>query len=79
MVVITDEGQSIFVSDGNSIIRANAQGQVQNRLQTHYLVYQMACATGGKYILTSDMDTGVLRVYDGATLSLCYHVLRLIW
>ncbi len=71
-VVISDGGQSIFVSDGKSIVITNAQGQIRSRLQTHYLIYQMACAPEGKYILTSDMDTGVLRVYDGATLLLCY-------
>jgi hypothetical protein len=70
-VAISQSG-SVFVTDGQQIILVDFDGTVQHRRSVHYVIRLMACSPNGQYLTTYDMETGVIRVYDGLTLTLCY-------
>lgn len=69
MVTVSHGGTSIFVSDGQQIALMDSSGTVKRKLNTYYDIRQMACSPDGKYLVTSDMDSGVIRVYNGEDLT----------
>lgn len=71
-LAISRGGGAIYASDGRVIVLTNSTGQVIRRISTYYLVGEMACSPDGHYLVASDMDTGVLRVYKGGDLSLIH-------
>jgi hypothetical protein len=72
VVAIARGGGAIFVTDGQAVVLTDSGGQVRKRLETHYLIRQMTCSPDGGYLVTGDMDTGVIRVYHGADLALSH-------
>jgi hypothetical protein len=72
VVAIARGGGAIFVTDGQAVVLTDSGGQVRKRLETHYLIRQMTCSPDGGYLVTGDMDTGVVRVYHGADLALSH-------
>lgn len=64
-LVIADNGVAIFASDGHQVILADTGGNVLKRLKVTYSIGKLACTRQGDWIITSDSETGVLRVYDG--------------
>lgn len=71
-VAISRGGGAIYVCDGQAITLTDTSGQVRKRMDAHYFIGDMACSPDGKYLITNDIDTGVLRVYRGSDLSLLY-------
>ncbi len=71
-IAISRGGSAIYVSDGRLLLLTDSSGQVRRRVETHYFVGHMACAPQGRYVIASDGETGVLRVYDGDDLTLLY-------
>lgn len=71
-LAISRGGGAIFATDGSSIVITNTSGQIRKRMETHYFIGEMTCSPDGKYIITSDIDTGVLRVYRGTDLTPLY-------
>lgn len=71
-IAISRGGNAIFVSDGSRLLVADSSGKVRRQIETHYFVGDMACSPDGRYLIASDGDTGVLRVYDGVNLALMY-------
>jgi len=69
-VAISRGGGSIFVCDGQHIILTDSSGKARKKLETPYFVGKMACSPAGRYLVTSDLETGVVRVYHGADLTL---------
>jgi hypothetical protein len=69
VLAIADGGASLFVGAGREIILAETSGRVKKRLSVHYYVGRLACSPDGKYLATCDIDTGVIRVYDGTDLT----------
>lgn len=69
---ISRGGSAIFVSDGRRLLVTDSSGRVRKQVDTHYFVGAMACSPDGRYLIASDGDTGVLRVYDGADLTPLY-------
>jgi hypothetical protein len=67
-VVMADGAQSIFISDGQRIIRTDSSGQVLKKIDTHYYIRQICCSPDGRYVMANDLDNGVIHVYDGETL-----------
>ncbi|MBC7814890.1 MAG: hypothetical protein H7175_27280, partial [Burkholderiales bacterium] len=61
-------GAAIFVSDGRSVVLTDSGGTILKRLNTHYFINMMACSANGAVLATSDIEAGVVRVYDGAEL-----------
>ena len=47
-------------------------GTVLKTLETHYYIGQMASSPTGGMVLTSDMESGVLRAYKGGKLILTH-------
>lgn len=69
-VTISRGGGAIFASDGQRLAVTDTSGKVRQRIETPYTIGKMACSPDGQYVLTSDTDSGVLRVYAGADLAL---------
>ncbi len=67
-LAIASGGTAIFVSDGTELVIVDTAGQVKKRQKVHYYVGRIACSPNGKLLATSDPETGVIRVYDGADL-----------
>jgi hypothetical protein len=64
-LAISHGGAAIFVSDGQQLILTDPAGRVRKQLDVHYFVGRIACSPNGKLLVTSDLETGVLRVYNG--------------
>jgi WD40 repeat protein len=64
-IVISHGGAAIFVSDGHQIVLTNSSGRVRKQLEVHYFVGKIACSPNGKMLATSDLESGVLRLYNG--------------
>lgn len=67
-LAISRGGGAIYVTEGRHIILTDSSGSVRKRIAAHYFVRQMTCSPDGRYLITGDMETGVIRVYDGAEL-----------
>lgn len=68
LLAVADRGEAIFVSNGYRIIRMDTTGAISHSIDVPYMIRQMMCAPNGCYLVTSDMDTGVIRLYDGRNL-----------
>lgn len=62
----------IYVADSGQIVQVNLIGKVTRQLKTAYWIARMTLSPNGHYLITSDLETGVLRIYDGSTLSLTH-------
>lgn len=71
-VAVAQGGGAVFVSDGHQIVLTDSGGQVRKRLETHYTIGRMACSPNGRLLATTDMETNVIRVYNGADLTPMY-------
>lgn len=65
-VVVSHGGSAIFATNGQTVVLLDSGGRVRKRLTAHYPVGRMACSPNGKLFVTSDVDTGVIRAYNGA-------------
>ncbi|MEZ4669102.1 MAG: hypothetical protein R3E39_14440 [Anaerolineae bacterium] len=63
-LAVANGGSAIYVSDGQEIILADNSGKVKKRQPVHYFIGRMVCSPDGKRLVTSDPETGVIRVYD---------------
>jgi hypothetical protein len=61
-------GGAIFASDGQQILKFDAAGVRVGQLDVHYTLGALALSPDGRFLATSDLETGVLRVYSGADL-----------
>ena len=71
-LMVADGGSSIFVTDGEQIILADPSGKVRERLPLHYTVGLLACSPDGRLLVASDLESGVLRIYNGADLKVTH-------
>lgn len=71
-VAVSRGGGSIYASDGQQLVVVDSGGSVRKRLHTHYDIGRMTCSPGGGMVLTSDMQAGVLRAYQGDSLTLTH-------
>lgn len=65
LIAISDGGQAIFISNGEKIVLTNSGGTVVKEMNVHYFMNAMVCSPDGKRLLTSDIESGVVRVYQG--------------
>lgn len=63
-VSVSRGGGSIYASDGRHIVQTDSSGKVARRREMHYYIGRMACSPSGGMIVTSDIESGVLRVYN---------------
>lgn len=66
MIAVSHAGASIYVCDGEQIVVTDSSGVVHKRLNTHYFVGRMGCSPDGHLLVTSDMESGVIRIYDNS-------------
>lgn len=71
-LAITQGGGAIYATDGQQLVLVDADGQVKKRLMTHYTIGRLACSPNGRLVVTCDVETNVLRGYDGNSLSARY-------
>jgi hypothetical protein len=68
-VAISRGGSSVYVTNGREIVLTDTSGEIIKRHETFYDIRQMSCSPGGRYLMTNDLDTGVIRVYEGSDLT----------
>lgn len=68
-LVISHGGAAIFASDGQQVVLTDSSGRVQQRLDVHYAVGKMACSPNGHLLACGDLETGVIRAYNGSDLT----------
>jgi hypothetical protein len=66
VVAVANGGSAIFACDGRQVALLDSGGRVRRRLNAHYAIGRLACSPNGRLIATSDAETGVIRVYNGA-------------
>lgn len=71
-VVISNGGGTIYATDGTKIVMVDAGGAVQRTVPVHYSIRQLACSSGGGMVVTSDNESGLIRVYRGSDLTLTH-------
>ena len=71
-VTISRGGSAIYATDGRRIVYVDSAGVIQKTLETHYYVGQLSASPSGAMVITSDMESGVLRVYKGDKLVLTH-------
>lgn len=64
-VEIADGGSAVYASDGEQVVRTAQDGTVTKTLTVPYQVGQIACSRDGETLITTDSETGILRVYQG--------------
>lgn len=62
----------IYATDGKRIVVVDTGGSVKRRMTAHYFIGQMTCSPGGGLLMTSDMESGVIRAYTGDSLVLTH-------
>lgn len=67
-LVIANNGDRIFLTDRRSLIAMTRDGRVIRLVNNGDTIGRVACSPNGQYVISSDLDSGVLRVFDGATL-----------
>lgn len=67
-LAIARGGGSIFASNGRQIVLTNSSGKIRKEFEAHYFIGRMDCSPNGRLLVTSDMETGVLRLYNGIDL-----------
>ena len=68
-VAVARGGRLIFLTDGEQIVMADANGAVLKRVDVHYKIRQIACSPDGDMVVASDNQAGLIRVYSGADLT----------
>lgn len=71
-VTVSRGGSAIFATDGRRIVYVDTGGTIKKTLETHYYIGRMASSPTGSMVITSDMESGVLRAYKGDKLVLTH-------
>lgn len=71
-LAIARGGSSIFVTNDQRIVVTSSSGKTRRELEVHYFIGKMACSPNGRLFVTSDPETGVIRIYNGTDLSPLY-------
>ncbi len=66
VLIVTADGTALFVSDGHCITALNPDGSIRQHLPLHYTVGAINASPNGRRFVTSDLDTNVIRIYDGS-------------
>jgi hypothetical protein len=68
-LVLADNAAAIYGSDGKRLVRVTSGGRVQKTRPMPYFINRLACTRDGDLCATSDSETGILRVYQGAEMA----------
>ncbi len=64
-LAIVEGGTGVFVSDGEQIALFDGEGILVKTMHTGYTVGALACSPDGTFLLTGDLDSNIIRVYNG--------------
>ena len=67
-LAIIEGGTGVFVSDGDQILLFDGDGELVKRVATGYTLGALACSPDGSFLATGDLDSNMIRVYDGRRL-----------
>jgi hypothetical protein len=71
-LALTDDGTRVFASDGQRLAVIDGAGRVVRRTETPYPLGVLACSGDGKWLVTTDLESNVIRAYAGADLSMSH-------
>jgi hypothetical protein len=79
-IAVAFGGGALFVTDGRRIVLTDSSGKTRKQLPVHYFIRRIACSPNGRYLATSDGETGVVRVYSGTDLTITHqrHAIDLV-
>ena len=64
-VAVMIGGEAIVIASGHFLIKMDRQGNVMKRMELPYSIGQFASSPDGHLIACADIETNVLRIYDG--------------
>lgn len=67
-LLISRGGQTLYATDGTTLVAINGSGKVRKRITAHYDIGTIACSPTGTMLVTTDTESGVMRVYRGEDL-----------
>lgn len=62
-------GGGVFVSDGEQIALYDGDGRLVKQIYAGYTVGALTCSPDGAFLATGDLDSNMIRVYDGKALT----------
>lgn len=68
-LAVIEGGRGVFVSDGEQIALFDGDGRLVRRIFAGYTLGALACSPDGAYLATGDLDSNMVRVYDGRALT----------
>lgn len=68
LLVLSHAGDAVFASDGRRLVAVDSGGRVLSSAELPYQIGMLACSPDGQSVVAADIDTGVLRVFEGRTL-----------
>jgi hypothetical protein len=71
-LAITRKASAIYVGAGHDIVKTNASGSILQRITTHFEIGSLLCSPDGQWVVATDLESGVIRVYGGVDLKLHY-------
>lgn len=71
-VVVSRGGGNIVATDGRRLVVVDPSGTVLRKQELHYYVGRMSASPNGSMIVTSDMESGVIRAYKSDKLTLTH-------
>jgi hypothetical protein len=71
-LAIARGGSSIYAAHGQRIVSTSSSGKTRRELDVHYYIGKIACSPNGRLLATSDLETSVIRLYNGSDLSPLY-------
>lgn len=68
-VCLAQGGEAFYTTDGRRLVAIDRAGQVVKAVDIHYTVGALTCSPDGRYVAVGDIETNVIRIYNGADLS----------
>ncbi|MBE2267342.1 MAG: hypothetical protein IAE80_03860 [Anaerolinea sp.] len=67
-LALIEGGSAVFAADTEQIVRLDGDGRELKRLSAGYTIGALACSPDGSFLATGDLDSNMIRVYDGNSL-----------
>lgn len=71
-LAVTDDGKLVFASDGQRLSMIDEAGRIVRRTETPYPLGTLACSGDGKRLVTTDLESNVIRAYASADLAVTH-------
>lgn len=64
VLCVPESGATLFACDGARLVQVEPSGRVRRRLELYFPAGMIACAPDGRTVAVSDLESGVLRIYN---------------